>query len=368
MALLRNTARSSSPAEFRDGDCLTIGLVNNMPDSAWEATERQFLDLIRAATPDVVVRLKLFSIADVPRGDYVRAKLADRYHDISALGDTCLDGLVVTGTEPRAANLKDEPYWPALTTLIAWARENTVSTIWSCLAAHAAVLHVDGIERQPLEAKQFGVFDCEMAAEHRLMAGAPPRLRVPHSRYNDLSETALAACGYRLLTKSAAAGVDAFSKEEPGSSLFLFFQGHPEYDANTLLREYRRDIGRFLRSDRAHYPAAPEHYFNGEAMMLADAFRRRALNERRESLLAEFPMGPLEARVENTWRHSAIGVYANWIDYLRERKAERRGSIVPVQRRRRAALRVAKIPAAADRSQTADSPARRAKLSGVVST
>lgn len=362
MPLLPDMARPGSPAEFRAADCLTIGLVNNMPDSAWEATERQFRDLIRAATPDVVVRLKPFSIPEVPRGDHVRAKVVGRYHDISELWDTRLDGLVVTGTEPRAANLKDEPYWPAFTKLIAWARENTASTIWSCLAAHAAVLHADGIERQPLKDKQFGVFDCETVAEHPLMAGAPPRLRVPHSRYNDLSETALAACGYRLLSKSAAAGVDAFSREEPGSSLFLFFQGHPEYEANTLLREYRRDVGRFLRSEREHYPAIPQDYFNGEAMMLAEAFRARAIRERREGLLAEFPAGALEAHVENTWRRSAIGVYENWVDYLQDRKTERAGLPAPVRRPRRAASRMANIGATADGSQLAESPATRAKV------
>jgi homoserine O-succinyltransferase/O-acetyltransferase len=30
-------------------------------------------------------------------------------------------------------------------------------------------------------------------------------------------------------------------------SLFVLLQGHPEYDSATLLREYRRDVGRFLR-------------------------------------------------------------------------------------------------------------------------
>ena len=64
--------------------------------------------------------------------------------------DTRLDGLIVTGTEPKSKNLDDEPYWAALPQVIDWAREHTHSTIWSCLAAHAAVLHTDGIERRPL--------------------------------------------------------------------------------------------------------------------------------------------------------------------------------------------------------------------------
>jgi homoserine O-succinyltransferase len=262
MPLLLNSARFGSAVELHGANCLTIGLINNMPDAAVEATERQFLDLIRAVTPDVVVQLKLFSIPDVPRAATMRSELAERYRDISELWGTRLDGLIVTGTEPRAAALTDEPYWPTLTKLVAWTRENTASTIWSCLAAHAAVLHADGIQRQPLKDKLFGVYDCEVVTAHPLITGAPPRLSVPHSRYNDLSETAIADCGYRVLTRSEAAGVDTFIREQRGRSLFVFFQGHPEYEIDSLAREYRRDVGRFLRGERERFPAAPRGCFN----------------------------------------------------------------------------------------------------------
>ena len=349
MPLLLDTARSCAAVELRGANCMTIGLVNNMPDAACEATERQFLDLIRGATSNAVVHLKLFSIADVPRADHVRRELAARYRDISELWDTRLDGLIVTGTEPRAANLKDEPYWATLAKLVDWARQNTISTVWSCLAAHAAVLHADGIARRPLHEKKFGVFDCEIASAHPLTTGMKPRLSVPHSRYNDLPERALAAGGYRLLTRSAAAGADAFVREEQGGSLFVFFQGHPEYETDTLAREYRRDVGRFLRGKQEHYPAAPEGYFNDAATALVNDFRARAAADRRASLMADFPFAALEPALENTWRHSAIDVYENWIVYLKDRKAERRTAMVPARRSRRDARRIGGLRPAADR-------------------
>jgi homoserine O-succinyltransferase/O-acetyltransferase len=339
MPLLLDTARSASAVDLRGIDGLTIGLVNNMPDAACEATERQFLHLIRAATPNIVVHLKLFSIPEVPRADEVREDFVRRYRDIAEIWDERLDGLIVTGTEPRAAKLTDEPYWPTLTKLIDWARDNTASTIWSCLAAHAAVLHTDGIERRPLTDKLFGVFDCETAAAHRLMAGLP-RYRVPHSRLNDLPEAALISSGYSLLSRSDAVGVDSFAREEKASSLFVFFQGHPEYEADSLGREYRRDVGRFLRGERELYPAAPQGYFNEEATALVEAFRARAMDERRASPIADFPMRVLEAGLQNTWRRSARGIYENWIDYLRERKVGRRAA-QPAQRYRRDARRIA---------------------------
>ncbi len=340
MPLLIDTARSSPTADLRGGNCLTVGLVNNMPDAAYEATERQFLDLLRAVTADVVVCLKLFSIPDVPRANAVRETMAARYRDIAELPDTPVDGLIVTGTEPRRAKMEDEPYWPAFMKLVDWARENTASTIWSCLAAHAAVLRSDGIERRPLEDKLFGVFDCETVADHRLLAGVTRQPRVPHSRINDLPEPTLRSCGYRVLIRSAAAGVDAFVREEATNSLFVFFQGHPEYDVDSLLREYRRDVGRFLRGERESYPTGPQGYFSGEATVRANDFRARAIGDRRASLLADFPMDALEGGIENTWRRSAVGIYQNWIDHLKERKAPRRPLADFGRRSRRSAPRM----------------------------
>src|ERR1700691_5484162 len=164
MPLLLDTSRSASANEIHASNCVTIGLVNTMPDPALEATERQFIDLIRAAASKTIVRLLLFSIPKIPRADTTRQDMAERYRDIAELWDAHLDGLIVTGTEPRMKNLKDEPYWATLAQVVDWARENTASTIWSCLAAHAAVLHVDGIERRPRTEKLFGVFACEPAA------------------------------------------------------------------------------------------------------------------------------------------------------------------------------------------------------------
>src|SRR5271167_4326890 len=110
MPLFLDSGRLGSAVELNASNCITIGLVNNMPDATVEATERQFTGLIRAATPRLVVLLKLFAIPEVPRADAMRRELAERYRDIAELWDTPLDGLIVTGAEPRAKSLKDEPY------------------------------------------------------------------------------------------------------------------------------------------------------------------------------------------------------------------------------------------------------------------
>jgi len=243
---------------------------------------------------------------------------------------SALDGLIVTGAEPRAARLADEPCWETLTAVVDWAKAHTASTIWSCLAAHAAVLHSDGIERRALPEKRCGVFECRLAAVHPMTQAFPEPLWMPHSRYNDLPEPALLARGYNILTRSATAGVDTFAKQD--GSFFLFFQGHPEYDADTLLREYRRDVARFLDGERADYPATPIDYLTEEATALAEAFRTRACAERHGDLIARFPRDALEAGLQSPWRPAALGIYQKWVAYLCARKAERRPANFPRRR------------------------------------
>lgn len=319
---------SSAATRPQDGSraSLTIGLVNNMPDAALQATERQFVSLLGAAAGGLAVRLVPYAIPEVPRTDWGRDYVARAYAGIDELWHERVDALIVTGTEPRSPDLQDEPYWTRLTELLGWAERHTYSAIWSCLATHAAVLHLDGVARHPLEDKRFGIFECERASDHPLTRDVPPQIAMPHSRWNDLPESALAACGYRPLLRSAA-GVDAFAKRR--GSLFVFFQGHPEYEAQTLMLEYRRDIKRFLTGERDTYPTMPHGYFDAETVDALTALRARALADRREEVLTDFPTARA-ATVGNRWRAAAVGLYHNWLRYL---LARRTGSARLVMRR-----------------------------------
>jgi homoserine O-succinyltransferase/O-acetyltransferase len=303
-----------------DASCVDIGLINNMPDAALDATERQFRALLTAAADGLDVRLTLYTLPEVPRTDFGRRQVSS-YSDIGNLWSCQHDGLIVTGTEPRAADLKDEPFWGSLTRVLEWAEDHTYSTILSCLAAHAGILYLDGIVRQPLGGKRFGVFECVRVTDHPLTTSTPPRLQMPHSRWNEVPEQALLACGYRVLTRLEDASVDAFVKQR--KSLFVFFQGHPEYEAITLLLEYRRDIGRFLRGERETYPLMPQGYFDDETVQALIALHERGLSDRREELLAEFPTAAAAGKVSNTWRSTAEILYRNWLRYICSEKQRR---------------------------------------------
>jgi homoserine O-succinyltransferase len=314
--ILSASERGGEPAA-RD-EPIVIGLVNNMPDTALRTTERQFRGLLEAASVSRRVRLRCFALPEVPRGEVAQAYINQNYSGLGELWESRLDGLIVTGTEPRAAKLDHEPYWHALTKLIDWAEDHTLSTVWSCLAAHAAVLHLDRIERRPLPQKLSGVFECAKWADHGIIADVPGRWSVPHSRYNGVPEELLVQCGYQILAGSIDTGADLFVKHK--NSLFVFFQGHPEYETDTLLREYRRDAVRFLAGERTDYPAMPSGYFNLDAVATLAAFQEQALSDRNSDLIARFPTASVEDQHSYSWREPAVRIYSNWIDYLAEHK------------------------------------------------
>jgi homoserine O-succinyltransferase len=315
---IKSPALAPAQDEFdRGGEGeLTIGLINNMPDGALKATERQFMRLVQAAAGATRVSFHCFSLPAVARSKQASEHIAHDYADIADLDRLRIDGLIVTGAEPIAASLPDEPFWDELTEVIDWARTNTRSTIWSCLAAHAAVKHLDGVERHRLNEKCSGVYDCTKTADDWLTRGLPDILKVSHSRHNEVRENELAARGYEILTRSDTAGVDIFARQL--ESRFIFFQGHPEYDASSLQREYMRDLARFLSRERDSYPNIPVGYFDERTVEQLESFKQRARTNRDPVLAAELPGLTLRSDLGA----GANIIFRNWLGFLREEARE----------------------------------------------
>ena len=305
---------------YKPNDFLRIALVNNMPDAALEDTELQFFELLSAAAGDLPIQVELFSLPGIPRGEHTREHLNQYYQSTTALLNQSVDGVIITGTEPRQPELRDEPYWGSLTDLFSWAEENTCSAVLSCLAAHAGVLQSDGIRRHPLSEKRFGVFEHEIVSNHPLTGGFVRPVRNPHSRWNELRRGDLESAGYTVLTESPRAGVDFFVKEKK-KSLFVHFQGHPEYLSLTLHKEYRRDVKRYLRRERENYPLIPEGYFDEDSVRLLSQFQEKAEGQRLESAMELFPEDQIVRTLQHTWRPVAQRIYQNWLNYLLARKA-----------------------------------------------
>ena len=109
--------------------------------------------------------------------------------------------------------------------------------------------------------------------------------------------------GYQVLTRSPTAGVDMFVQAVAQPVRVL--PGPSRIRRRRLAREYRRDVGRFLRGERAHYPALPQNYFDGATEAALAAFRARAWAQRGEELLAEFPV-PADPALSANWQPFAV--------------------------------------------------------------
>jgi homoserine O-succinyltransferase len=257
----------------------------------------------------------------VPRSEVGARRISDFYTSTENLGRIKLDGVIVTGREPLKQNVADEPYWDSFTQILNWAQDNTYSAIWSCLAAHAAVQYMDGITRVRSDRKHCGVLECARVSDHLMTGGTPTRFQLPHSRWNGLPEEELVNCGYRVLTRTEDAGVDAFCKQD--RSLFVFFQGHPEYESATLLLEYRRDVARYFRGESGNYPSMPRDYFDSSTAARLTALQQDAMTNMRHGLQEEINAILESTTIENTWHSTAVGFYRNWLRFISAQKVSR---------------------------------------------
>jgi homoserine O-succinyltransferase len=308
-----------------------VGLVNNMPDAALRTTELQFARLLKDAAGPLDVRLRLFSLRSMPRAAETRGRMAGFYDDAAFLEAANIDALIVAGGQPGTEDQRREPYWAELTELIDWAQTGTLSTLFSGLAAQAAVLHLDGIAPRPLSGKLSGVYVSHQVQDDPLFFSAAPTMPVPHSRRSDIAESDLTAKGYRVLAcldNEGGSQVDIFTREPPGSSQFVFLQGHPEYDPGTLGREYLHDMAGFLAGGTAERPALPEYYFDlATENLLTEIGAKIDFNRHRDVVLSALP--------RQVWRSGTVRLIGNWLMLVAAAKA-RRATSKAVHTRKRA--------------------------------
>ncbi len=312
----RERPRADSEGPHRP---IRIGFVNNMPDAAFEDTFQQFAALIGSSTSRLPADISCYYIPTVPRSAAVLETASVPYEDVECLYDSPPDALVVTGTEPRCAELSDEPYWDALAGLLRWAESVVPSTLLSCLASHAAVLALDGIRRSRLPSKQSGVFNHVVDRVDPLAHGLGSKVAFPHSRLNEIPVSELRAHQYRLVVSSDRTGWTVAARERRGRLLVLL-QGHPEYKATTLLKEYRRDVRRFLDGFTAVHPEQPFGYLDRTGVKLLKAFRERCESSAPPSA-EDFPYEAAVEHIRASWDNSSRQLLLNWMADAQERMA-----------------------------------------------
>lgn len=306
-------ARSHSSDVSSDGARWTCAFVNNMPDGAFEATERQFLELLEAGSGADVITVRRYALAGVPRGERASTRIAEQYSPIEDIRIDPPDVLIVTGSNPLEAKIEDEPYWADLVDLLSWASGHVQSMLLSCLSAHAALTIFDGLERVHLTSKCTGVFSQLVDATHPLNLGLEPEIFLPHSRWSTVPLDNLRAAGYQIAILSDDVGWSVATREIAGSNAVLV-QGHPEYEPSSLLREYRRDAGRYVRHEIEDLPCLPFHCVASQDWEQLEQLHRSIVDGRRDvAPFDSYPFKEVGERATWAWQSMARGLYANWL-------------------------------------------------------
>lgn len=292
---------------------LHIGFLNMMPDAALEATERQFIRLVGGCNRIAQFFVYPFSLPGLPRSEATWEYIERYYSNFENLREEGLDALIITGANVATPDLTEEPFWEPLVEIVRWAQANVTSILCSCLATHALLKHLHGIERRLLPSKRWGVYShrvCE--PQHPLLREINTRFDVPHSRNNDISRAQLEAAGLKVLVESPEGGVHMASSRD--GFRIIYFQGHPEYDFNSLLKEYKREVHRFLGAELDAPPPFPEHYFSPHAQELAASWVHAATLARdAEEACPPMPEREIEELLDNTWGDTAKAIVNNWL-------------------------------------------------------
>jgi len=291
---------------------LHIGVLNMMPDTALTATERQLFRLVGESNPIAQFYMHLFTLQELPRGEQAQAHI-DRYYDtfeqIRAEG---LDALIITGANVSHPDMSQESFWEPLREVFDWAQQNVTSVLCSCLATHAAMQFQHGQKRSALPAKRWGVFPHRVIRAHPLINDVNTQFDVPHSRFNNISAEQFQQAGLHVLVESEEAGVHLAVSAD--GFRVVYFQGHPEYDTVSLLKEYKREVQRFSAAERSDYPSFPDNYFKPlDQAILNEYHERLTAAQTAAEPLPEFPEQLVAGRIDNTWHDAAEGIVGNWI-------------------------------------------------------
>ena len=292
---------------------LHIGLLNMMPDAALEATERQFFRLVGESNQIAQFYIHPFTLKELKRGPEGQVHVNQFYKTFEQIKQEGLDALIITGANVTSPELSEQTFWQPLIEVVEWAYENVTSILCSCLATHTVLQFRYRQHRIPLPEKRWGIYSHMVThRKHPLVTGVNTRFDVPHSRFNEITQQQFEQAGLTILAKSEEAGVHLAVSED--GFRIVFFQGHPEYDAISLLKEYKREVGRYINGELNEYPPFPENYFSLQLKAILNEYRERVIKSTEMSLAApDFPEHLTVPVLDNTWHDSAEAVLNNWV-------------------------------------------------------
>jgi homoserine O-succinyltransferase len=219
--------------------------------------------------------------------------------------------LVVTGANPAHHLLVDEAFWEGTVEVLDWAEKETRGILCSCLATHGVLEKNLGTLRSRLPRKRWGVYSHRLMADHPLLDGLDGVVVAPHSHWYDVTRDRFEAVGVKVLAEGEEAGVHMAVSDD---DFYVFFQGHPEYETVSLLKEYKRETARFARGESETLPPFPENYFAAEVTEVLEAHRDRVTAARRSG--SEPPPLDEDGLVDgavNRWTDPGKVIFRNWL-------------------------------------------------------
>ena len=229
---------------------LDLIILNLMPTKI--VTETQLMRKL-SNTP-LQIQVELLQMASHTPQNTDADHLSSFYTTFDQIRDRKFDGMIITGAPVENLDFADVDYWEELCQIMAWTRTHVHSTLHVCWGAQAGLFFHYGIPKYTLEKKLFGVFPHQaLKKQSPLFRGFDDEFFIPHSRHTENREEDVRGVPeLELLAVSEEAGVFAVKSRD---NRRFFITGHPEYDPDTLAKEYFRDVDRGLPID------LPRHYF-----------------------------------------------------------------------------------------------------------
>lgn len=181
------------------------------------------------------------------------------YLDFEEFAPYRFDRLIITGAPLEQMPFEEVRYWPQLQQIMHWADDHVERTLYICWAAQAGLYEHYGINKYALKNKMFGIFDQRVLCSGSfLMRGLAPSFKMPNSRHTEVRLVDVERAsgkGLQLIAASNESGVGVMTSQDCRRT---FIVGHLEYAADTLDKEYKRDLSKNLPIK------APLHYYNEE--------------------------------------------------------------------------------------------------------
>jgi len=256
---------------------LKIAILNIMPTKI--VTETQ-LARVLGNTP-LQVEIDFVMTASHKSKNTSQEHIDEFYKTFDDIKHNKYDGLIITGAPVELLDFEEVTYWDELKEIMEWSKTNVTSTMHICWAAMAGLYYHYGIPKYNLPEKLFGVYKHKVNRKTTMLVrGFDDEFYAPHSRNSYVKQEDInAEPDLVTISTSKEAGVYIVASKDKKR---IFVTGHSEYDADTLAKEYFRDL------DAGIDIKIPKNYFPGD-------------NPKNKPVV--------------TWRSHANLLFSNWINY-----------------------------------------------------